>query len=224
MSKFIVIDGTDGSGKTTQANLLIAKLKAEGYQVEMADFPQYNHKSAGPVEEYLSGKYGEAGEVDPYVASIFYAVDRFDIGFKIRQWLQEEKFVIANRYVSSNMGHQGSKITNALKRKEYFDWLYHLEYEIFKIPRPDLSLILHVPSKISQQLSKDRGREDWHGKTKDIHEDNLEHLLAAEEAYMEIAKNYPSFALVECTQNDQLLSREAIADLVWQQVQKIIKL
>ena len=85
--KFIVIDGTDGSGKTTQLNILKEKLETEGYLVEVADFPQYNTKSAGLIEEYLSGKYGQADEVDPYKASIFYAVDRFDASSKIKNWL-----------------------------------------------------------------------------------------------------------------------------------------
>jgi len=142
--KFIVIDGTDGSGKTTQLNLLKAKLEQDGYAVEVADFPQYNNKSAGLVEEYLSGKYGQADEVSPYQASIFYAVDRFDASTKIRQWLTAGKIVLANRYTSANLGHQGCKIDNPLERRIFFSWLFDLEYKIFQIAKPDLSIILHV--------------------------------------------------------------------------------
>ncbi|MEK7097993.1 MAG: thymidylate kinase, partial [Patescibacteria group bacterium] len=131
--KFIVIDGTDGSGKTTQLGLLAERLKNLGHLVEIADFPQYNTKSAGLVEEYLSGKYGSADEVGPYRASIFYACDRYDASFKIRKWLEEGKIVISNRYVTANMGHQGGKIDGEKERKEYFDWLYNLEYETFSI-------------------------------------------------------------------------------------------
>jgi len=220
--KFIVIDGTDGSGKTTQFNLLIEKLKAEGFLVEVADFPQYNTKSAGLVEEYLSGKYGSADEVTPYQSSIFYAADRFDASFKIRQWLNEGKIVVANRYVSANMGHQGGKIKNPLERKVFFNWLYDLEYNIFNIPKPDLSIILHVEADIAQGLAKNRAREDWKGKTRDIHEDNLDHLKNAEAVYLEIARNFPDFQLINCTHNNEILSREEISFLVWTSVKRVI--
>ncbi|QQG52573.1 MAG: dUTP diphosphatase [Candidatus Falkowbacteria bacterium] len=213
--KFIVIDGTDGSGKTTQLNLLKAKLEEEGYAVAVADFPQYNTKSAGLVEEYLSGKYGQADEVDPYKASIFYAVDRYDASQKIKQWLDEGKIVLANRYTSASLGHQGCKIDNPLERKVFFNWLYDLEYKIFEIPRPDLTLILQVEPEISFQLAQDRAREDWRGKTTDIHENNFEHLKKAEQVYVEIANTLPGFRLIKCTHNNQILSRESIHFLVW---------
>jgi len=220
--KFIVIDGTDGSGKTTQLNLLKNRLEAEGYVVAIADFPQYNTKSAGLVEEYLSGKYGKADEINSYKASIFYAVDRYDASFKIRQWLREGKIVLANRYTSANMGHQGCKIENPLERRVFFNWLDDLEYKIFEIPRPDLSIILHVDSAISQRLIKERGREDWNGKTADIHEDNLEHLKKAEQVYLEIANNFPNFKLINCTRNNELLNREEVSLLIWPAVNQII--
>lgn len=215
LGKFIVIDGTDGSGKTTQFNLLVDKLKAEGFLVELADFPQYNTKSAGLVEEYLGGKYGSADEVTPYQSSIFYAVDRFDASFKIRKWLSEGKIVIANRYVSASLGHQGGKIENPLERKVFFNWLYELEYKLFNIPKPDLSLILHVEAEIAQKLAASRHREDWVGKTRDIHEENLNHLQKAEQVYLEIAKTFPDFKLIKCTRDGEIMNRQEIHDLVW---------
>jgi len=221
--KFIVIDGTDGSGKTTQFNLLKTELEAEGHAVAIADFPQYNTKSSGLVEEYLSGKYGQADEVNAYQASIFYAVDRYDASFKIRRWLDEGKIVLANRYTSANLGHQGAKIDSPLERKVFFNWLYDLEYKIFKIPRPDLSIILHVESEIAQKLIKQRAREDWNGKTKDIHEDNLDHLKKAEQVYLEIASSFPDFKLINCTRSGELLSREEIHFLVRLAVNPLLK-
>ncbi len=220
--KFIVIDGTDGSGKTTQLNLLKEKLEAEGYAVAVADFPQYNTKSAGMVEEYLSGKYGQADEVDPYKASIFYAVDRFDASSQIRKWLAEGKVVLANRYTSASLGHQGGKITNPLERKIFFNWLYDLEYKIFEIPKPDLTIVLQVEPEISFTLAKKRAREDWKGKTKDIHEDNFEHLKNAEQTYLEITSSLPGFKLIRCTHNGEILSPEAIHFLVWLTASQII--
>jgi len=225
--KFIVIDGTDGSGKTTQIKILEEKLKAAGCDVAMADFPQYGQKSAGVIEEYLSGKYGQAEEVGPYRASIFYAIDRFDASFKIKQWLNEGKIVLSNRYVSANMAHQGGKINSAIERKIYFNWLHDLEYNIFAIPRPDAVLILHVPAEISQKLTQNQDaierKPEYTKKGKDIHETNLDHLKKAEEVYLEIGEMFSDFDLIECSANDEIMSREDISAKIWQQVDKIIK-
>ncbi len=220
--KFIVIDGTDGTGKTTQLQILANKLHSEGYEVELADFPQYNTKAGGMVEEYLSGKYGEADEVNPYAASLLYSVDRFDASFKIREWLQQGKVVICNRYISASFAHQGNKIKNALERKLFFNWLSEIEYKIFNIPKPDLYLILYMEPEISQKLAHDRQREDWKGKTKDIHEDNIQHLRQAAQTYLAIAQEMPDFRLIKCTRNQEILSREDIHYLVWLYVNRIL--
>lgn len=222
--KLIVIDGADGSGKATQTELLAHRLKQAGLAVELADFPQYNTKSAGLVENYLEGKYGAPDEVGPYRASIFYVCDRYDASFKIKDWLAQGKIVISNRYVTANLGHQGGKIADQSERQQFFDWLYRLEYEIFNIPRPDLNIILHLPAEISQRLARRRQREDWQDKTNDIHQNNLEHLKKAEQTYLEIAKTFPDMILIESAKNGQILSREQVSDLIWQEVVKILHL
>lgn len=218
----IVIDGTDGSGKTTQTKLLAERFKNNGYQVETVDFPQYGKKSAGLVEEYLEGKYGTAEKVGPYRASIFYACDRYDARLKIKKWLEQEKIIISNRYVTANMGHQGAKIENEEERKKFFQWLYDLEYGMFGIPKPDLNIILHVEAEIAKKLTDARKREDWNGKKKDIHEEDLAHLKKAEKTYLEIAGMFPNFALIECAKNGSIMSREEISDLIWEKVKNII--
>ena len=132
--KLIVMEGTDGTGKATQSKLLYERLLHAGYSAALIDFPQYNSKSAGLVEEYLEGKYGEANEVDPYIASMFYAIDRYDAAKKMKTWVDNGKIVIANRYLTSSMAHQGSKLRTKLDRRTFYDWLYNLEYRLFKIP------------------------------------------------------------------------------------------
>lgn len=221
--KLIVIDGTDGTGKTTQLQLLKNKLEKDGLSLISFDFPQYNTKSAGPIEEYLSGKYGSSHEVSPYQSSILYAVDRFDVSFEMRRALNQGKIVLLNRYVSANMGHQGGKIEDALERKLFFNWLYELEYNIFNLPTPDLSIILYAEPEVAQELAKERKREDWKGKTNDIHENNIEHLKKAANIYLEIADNFPNFHLIKCTRNKAMLSREDIHYLVCSQVDKLFK-
>ncbi len=223
--KFIVIDGTDGSGKATQTELLAKKLRKEKYKVKIFDFPQYGQKSAGMVEEYLNGQYGSAQEVGPYRASIFYACDRYDASFKIKKYLREGKIVISNRYVTANMGHQGGKIANPQERKKYFKWLYDLEYGIFGIPQPDLNMILHVDAAIAQKLvdGKDARSYIKGQKKRDLHEKDLKHLRDAEKVYLEIAKNFPNSCLIKCTENKNIMTREKISELVWKEIKKVLK-
>jgi len=223
--KFIVIDGTDGSGKATQTQMLVARLESLGLAVAMVDFPQYGEKSAGLVEKYLNGEYGEADEVGPYRASIFYACDRYDASFKIKKWLRQGKIVVANRYVTANMGHQGGKIANPLERKNYFSWLYELEYEIFNIPKPDLNIILHVDAAVAQRLVDQKGHRDYvNGTKRDLHEADINHLRRAEQVYLEIARTFPGFTLIECTENGEIMARQEIHNLVWQEASRLIDL
>lgn len=186
---FIVIDGTDGSGKATQTSLLVKKLKEKNYEVEIIDFPQYGNKSAGLVEEYLNGKYGNANEVGPYVASVFYACDRYDASFKIRKWLNEGKIVISNRYISSNMGHQAGKIKDKKERDAYLKWLKEFEFGLLGIPQPDLTILLSLDPQIGQKWVDKKGHRDYvNGAKRDIHENDLKHLEEASKAYREVAK------------------------------------
>lgn len=220
--KFIVIDGTDGAGKTTQFQLLIQEIKRNGLEVEVADFPQYGTKSAGAVEEYLNGKYGQ---VDAYVGSMFYAVDRFDASFKIRKWLDEGKIVLSNRYVTANAGHQGGKIDVRSERIKYFKWLDNLEYNLFKIPKPDLNIILHVPAAIAQKLVDKKPKEVRKyagGKKRDLHEADINHLKRAEKAFIEISKLFPNTKLVECFEDGRLLSIEEVQNKVWNLARRLV--
>ena len=121
--KFIVIEGGDGSGKTTQFNLLKEKLISDGYKLETIDFPQYGQPSAVMLEKYLNGDFGSAKEVGAYRASIFYAIDRYAASFKMKSWLSEGKIVLANRYATSNMVHQAGKIKDSLERDKFLNWL-----------------------------------------------------------------------------------------------------
>lgn len=219
--RFVVIDGTDGSGKATQTELLVQTLKTEGFDVEVTDFPQYGKKSAGMVEEYLNGKYGQ---VNPYAASVFYAVDRFDAGFAIRRWLTQGKIVVSNRYVTANAGHQGGKIDDPAERVKFFRWLDNLEYGTFGIPKPDLNIILHMPAKVAQGLvdRKSKSQRAYvNGKKRDLHEADLNHLERAVEVYLEIARLFPNTKLVECVEAERVLTPQEVHNKVWQLVRRI---
>ena len=214
--KFITLEGVDGSGKSTQTKILVKKLKQEGYKVKIIKFPQYNKKSAGLVEEYLSGKYGQANEVSPYTASMFYALDRFDASFKINNWLKKGQIVIADRYILSNLAHQGSKIQNLKKQKKYFIWLNNLEYKLLNIPKPNLTFFLHLNAKIRQNLINKR-----HTK-KDIHEKNLKYLKQTEKTYLQLTKIYPNIKLIKCAKNNKILSKQEIHENIWNKIKNRI--
>ena len=229
--KFIVFEGIDGSGKSTQAKLLVKKLAEEGYKVATIDFPQYGTKSAGLVDEYLNGKYGSAKEVGPYRASIFFACDRYDASFKIRGWLNEDFFVVSDRYIGSNIGHQGGKIKDKKERRKYLKWLFNLEYKIFGIPKPDITFLLKVPLGISQKMTGKITDEAKKAKKKlylgdkksDIHDGDLDHLKNAEASYLDAAREFPKeFIVIDCMKSGKLLSPELINKEVWKFVKKII--
>jgi len=213
--KFIVIDGTDGSGKATQTNILVEKLRAKGLEVEKLDFPRYGEKSAGLVEEYLNGKFGTAEEVGAYRASIFYAVDRFAAANQIKEWLNQGKIIISNRYVSSNMGHQAGKIQEPIERDKFLAWLHHLEYELFEIPQPDINVLLYMPPHIGQKLVDQKGHRDYvGGEKRDIHEADLNHLRDAAEAYKYVADKY-SWDIIDCAPGDKLRTIDDISLDLW---------
>lgn len=215
--KLIVLCGTDGSGKATQAKILAEKLSKEGYSVKETDFPQYGKSFfSGLIQRYLNGEFGSADDVSPYFASLIYAGDRFEAREQIKKWLSEGNIVISNRYVSDNKAHQGGKIADAKKRQEYFRWLDELEYKTMGIPHEDLVIFLDVPYEIGQELVDQKGnREYLNGKKRDIHESDKEHLKAAYNAYLEMAGSEKNWVRIDCTSNGKILPVEEIAAMVW---------
>jgi len=221
--KFIVIEGTDGSGKATQSKLLLQRLKKQEKKVAFFDFPQYGKPTCAAVEKYLNGKYGTAQEVGPYRASLLYAVDRYDASFKLYHWLSKGYTVIANRYVASNLAHQGGKIRDSKKRKKYFSWINNLEYKIFQIPKPDKNIILFVDAKISQKLvDGKKNRAYLKGKRRDIHEADLNHLMQTQQVYKELAKLYKKeFTVIQCVKNNQIMTRGEISTQIDSALKKL---
>ena len=222
--KLIVIDGADGSGKATQTKLLIERLNKEGYDTIMLDFPRYGSPSAFFVEQYLNGKYGEANEVSPKLASLFYALDRFDAKPLIKKAIEEGKIIISNRYVSSNAGHQGGKIRDEKERQVFLDWLYDLEYNTTNLPKPDLNIYLNVPWQIGQKLVDKKGHRDYvGGKKRDIHEKDSDHLKNTQESYLYLTKKENNWVKIDCVKDEELLDIQTINDIIYSKVKEIIK-
>jgi dTMP kinase len=221
--KLIVIDGTDGTGKGTQSALLVKRCKREKVPVASIDFPRYAEKSAWFVEQYLNGTFGSIDDVSPEAASIFFAVDRFAAKPKMEKWLEQGRVVIANRYVTANMGHQAAKKTKKRERRELIEWLDDLEFDIFGLPRPDKTIILHVPAHIAQTLvDRKADRAYLRGKKRDIHEDNLLHLEAAERTYREIADLLPKTDIIDCMDGRRLRTVGEIHERLWHNIKTIL--
>lgn len=220
---FIAIDGADGSGKATQTRRLIDRLKKDGRDVVSFSFPQYGKPSAFFVEKYLRGEYGT--DVDAKQASLFFALDRYDAAPQIRAALDRGAIVISDRYVSANKGHQTAKLKTTEERRAFLDWVNELEYETLGIPKPDLTILLHVPADISFDLiAKKDERGYLNGKARDIHEADREHIRAAESAYLSLPDLDAAehWKIVECMQDGQLLSIDAIHDRLWTLLQPLL--
>lgn len=222
---FIVIEGTDGSGKGTQYALLIKRLKKEKIPFAAFDFPQYGQPSAYFIEQYLRGYYGPLESIGPYECSWFYALDRFDAAPKIKKALQQGKLIIANRFTASNMGHQAAKLKTLKERKDYWRWIMENEFKNLAIPRPTLNIILHVPAEVAQKLvDKKVARKYIKGKKRDLAEQNLDHQQKTEQVYIQLAKHFPKeFKLVPCAPKGDILSIETVHAKIWSVIDKIAR-
>jgi dTMP kinase len=212
--KLIVIDGIDGSGKQTQAQRLVQKLKNEGQNVKYFDFPQYENNFFGQmVRQYLDGKFGKPTKVHPKLASVLYAADRWESSDQLKQWLAAGKIIIVDRYYTSNLIHQGAKLPPE-KLDKFINWIYELEFETFKIPKPNTVIYLHVPAEVAYNLISKRGwGHDGH--------DEIAFLKKSEQSCLYLT-NKLGWTKIECCDNNKLLSIEEVAAKVWQVVKDIL--
>ena len=224
--KLIVIDGTDGSGKATQIDLLIKHLRKDGRRVKVVDFPEYYSNFFGKfIGHCLSEQYYNFVKTHPKIASVLYAADRYESGGKIKKWLKEGNIVVANRYASANQIHQGGKIANTKKRESFLAWLAEMEYGVFKIPKPDAVFYLSVPIPIVMKLITERNRQNsraYLGKKKDVHEKDVHFLENSRKSALWLAKTQKGWIKIECAKGGKMETRENIHKEIYQKVNKII--
>jgi dTMP kinase len=218
--KLIVIEGTDGSGKKTQLELLVKKLKQEKIKHKLFDFPQYNKFFGKMVANYLNGGYGGLNDVSPYLISMLYAFDRMQAKDDMEKALKQGFIVLCNRYSISNQAHQTAKLPED-KREDFLDWLRDLEYNQLKIPKEDLVIFLDVPDKLANRLMEKRKSRLYTKKKLDLHEANKSYLQKTRKIYRALAKQ-KNWARIDCTRNNKLLSKENISGLLWKEIIRII--
>ena len=208
MGKLIVIEGTDGSGKSTQFRLLTEAVEQAGYEFRKLVFPQYKEESSALIRMYLGGQFGDKpSDVNAYAASAFYAVDRYASYKKVwGQWYEEGGLVLSDRYTTSNAVHQASKEPEG-GRAEFLRWLYEFEYDKLGLPRPDLTIYLDVPTEYTEQLM--RAREAATGTSADIHEQDLGYLATCRQMGRTAAEYY-GWTVIHCVRDGKMRSIEEI--------------
>lgn len=217
---FIVIDGSDGTGKKTQHQLLLDRLAQEDIASHSVDFPQYGKPSAYFVEQYLGGSYGAADEVSPEKSSVFYALDRFAAADEINTALDEGKVVVANRFTLSNMGHQGAKLADKSEREKLYQWIDTFEHETLGVPRPDMNIILTIPHSVAQANIDRRSVSD--NRAKDIHEANDDFMRRSIDVYFELGELFDSCREVKCEASDTTMKTPAeIHETIWNIVSEL---
>lgn len=214
--KLLVFEGIDGSGKTTQIELLRQYLASQGLalqvlQVEVISFPQYGkNEYAGQIKDYLEGKMGKLEDVDPYDMAKLYAQDRLTVKDLINGWLKDGKLVIANRFVSANKAHQGANLPGD-ERENFMRWIDQLEYETNGLPKPDLTILLKVDPKVGQQNALKDHKVD-------IHEKSIEHEEKAAQIYLKLSQKEPNWVVVDCMEDGRMKSEEDINKEVIQKI------
>ena len=216
MGKLIVIEGTDGSGKSTQFKLLTSRLEQENHSFQKLVFPQYAEPSSALIRMYLGGEFGSnPADVNAYAASTFYAVDRYASYKKVwGQWYENGGLVVSDRYTTSNAVHQASKEAGE-NQKAFLKWLYELEYEKLGLPCPDLIIYLDVPTDFTEAMM--RRREADTNTSADIHEQDMTYLATCRRTGRAAAEYY-GWKVIECVRNGQMRSIEDIHEEIYRHV------
>lgn len=216
MGKLIVIEGTDGSGKSTQFRLLTDRLESEQVKFQKLVFPQYSEPSSALIRMYLGGEFGKSpSDVNAYAASAFYSVDRYASYRKVwGKWYEEGGLVVSDRYTTSNAVHQASKEPEN-KREDFLNWLYDFEYDKLGLPRPDLVIYLDVPTDFTEKML--RHRESETNTHADIHEQDMQYLATCRRMGRAAAEHY-GWTVIRCVRDGAMRSVEDIHEEIYRHV------
>ena len=200
---FIVLEGLDGAGKSTQIKQLRELLTSRGIESEYVHFPRFDSPVFGElIARFLRGELGSVESVDPYIVALLFAGDRADMAPQIRAWQSEGKVVIVDRYVYSNIGYQCAKLATEEQRAKLKQWILDTEYGYYNIPRPDISLFLDVPFAFTaKSLTEQRSGDDraYLNGEKDIHESSLDLQQMVRNVYLEAAKSDEALQVIDCS-------------------------
>lgn len=223
MGKLFVIEGTDSSGKQTQLEELKRRFEKEKIEYKSVSFPNYESNSSKLVKIYLSGELAEnPKEISPYIASTFYAADRY-VTFKreYEKYYNNGGIILADRYTTSNMVHQAGKIEDAEERKKFLDWLWDFEFNLYGLPVPTQIIFLNMPTEYAIKLMKNRKNKFTNEEKKDIHERNLEHLKDAYNEALKVSKKYNWYE-IKCIKDNRIRTIDDIHEEIFKEIKKFL--
>ena len=223
MGKLFVIDGTDASGKQTQLKKLQERFDKEKIDYKLISFPNYESKSSTLVKMYLSGEFGKnAKEISPYIASTFFAADRY-VTFKkeLEEYYNNGGIILADRYTTSNMVHQAGKIENKEEREKFLDWLWDFEFNLYKLPVPTKVFFLDMPPEFAFKLMENRKNKFTNEDKKDIHESDKNHIIDSYNAACWVALKY-NWIKINCVKNNKIRTVEEIHEDIFKNIKDII--
>ena len=221
--KLFIIEGVDSSGKETQTKKLVERLIKDGFNVKTVSFPDYDSESSALVKMYLRGDFGtNANDVDLYTASTFYAVDRY-ASYKTKwgKFFEDGGIVICDRYTTSNMVHQASKLSLESEKDKFLEWLMDLEYGMYKLPMPDDVIFLDMPPEQAIQLMELRKNKFSGEESKDIHERDESHLVGAYKNAHYVASKM-NWSQIKCVDNGKIKTIEDISNEVYERIRSQI--
>lgn len=223
MGKLFVIDGTDASGKQTQLKKLQERLEKENIDYKLVSFPNYDSPSSSLVKMYLSGEFGEnAKEISPYVASTFFAVDRYATFKKdLEEYYNNGGIILADRYTTANMVHQAGKIQNKEEREKFLNWLWDYEFNLYKLPVPSKVFFLDMPPEYAFKLMQNRENKFTHEAKKDIHERDKSHIIDSYNAACEVASKY-NWVKIECVKDNKIRTIDEIHEDIFKEINSMI--
>lgn len=216
----IAIEGGDGSGKKTQTKMLLDFLSENKISFQTFDFPQYESFYGKLIAKYLRGEFGTLEEVSPYFAAGLFALDRFQVRDKIIKSVKTNAVTVANRYVPSNIAHQGGKFSNLEDRNKFIKWTCNLEYDIYGLPKEDVVVYLKIPSKISKSLMENRKNRKYLQGEEDIQENNDKHLFDTQMMYNILSQKDKNWIVIECTTNGRMKSKTEIHELILKELKQ----
>lgn len=223
MAPLIVIEGIDGSGKGTQAQQLTERLTATGRRVRLLSFPRYRETLFGhAIGDFLNGRFGQLDEVHPFLASVLYAADRYESKSVLADALEQFDVVVCDRYVPSNLAHQGAKL-NGAERDELLRTIERIEFEVFALPRPSQVVLLDVPVEIAQRNIAAKKPRSYTDKSADLQEADAAYLQRVRDVYLQLAADNSHWQRVESVQAGEQRAIAEIADEILRKVTAAIQ-
>lgn len=222
MAVLIAIEGIDGSGKGTQAARLNEKCQAEGINSSLIGFPRYSETLFGQsIGDFLNGRFGALDAVHPFLASLLYAGDRFESRGFIQKTIEDSEVVIFDRYIPSNIAHQGAKLSGD-ERIEFIYWIEQIEYVIYQMPRLDQAILLDLPADYAQKMVAEKQARSYTDQITDLHESDQSYLAQVRDVYLQLAEANEHWDKIECLLEGQQRSIDDIGTEIWSHLTRLL--